>query len=106
MHVGLKVARLAVWGAALTLAALRVKQLCYEAADSACSTARASWVLQLSQRGNIARLRDTGMNCAPTTQEDTGLEIAVPAVEEGGDDLTFSDASDDMYRSVDYVGVG
>ena len=46
------------------------------------------------------------MNCAPTTQEDIGLEIAVPAVEEGGDDLTFSDASDDMYRSVDYVGVG
>lgn len=54
--MGLKVARTAVWAAALTLAAVKVKQLCYEAADSACTAARAGWELRLTRRAELAAL--------------------------------------------------
>ena len=50
LHVGLKVARTAVWAAALTLAAVKVKRLCHEAADAACTAARARWAVRQSIR--------------------------------------------------------
>lgn len=56
LHVGLKVARTAVWAAALTLAAVKVKQLCYEAADSACTAGRAAWEQRLSRRAELPAL--------------------------------------------------
>lgn len=56
LHVGLKIARTAVWAAALTLTAVKVKQLCYEAADSACTAARAGWEVRLSRRAELAAL--------------------------------------------------